>query len=70
MNLEQLIFTWKGRHLVLPPFASKFYHHYLKNRGVDALFYSWKQISNKYAPCFSRIDFVIIPSYIDFLVCS
>ena len=26
MNLDQLIFTWKGRHLVLALFASKAYY--------------------------------------------
>ena len=25
---------------------------------------SGKQMSNNYAPCFNRIDFVVIPSYI------
>ena len=39
----------------------KFYH-----RGVHALFLiiSEKQMINYYAPCFNRIDFIIIPSYI------
>ena len=36
-------------------------------RGVHALFKITlgKQISNYYAPCFYRLDFVGIPSYIE-----
>ena len=41
----------------------KFYHHWLQERGVHAIFLitSRKQMSNNYALCFSRIDFVVIP---------
>ena len=39
----------------------KFYHHPLKRRNVQAIFLntSRKQISNNYAPCFSRNNFAV-----------
>ena len=45
------------------------YSHQLKARELCALLEitSRKQISNNYASCFSRIDFAVIPSYIEFL---
>ena len=44
----------------------KFYHHKLKKHGVHVLFWitSGEQISNNYAPCFKKIDFDVIHSYI------
>ena len=38
----------------------QFYHQGFKKRSV--------QISDNCAPCFSRINFIVIPSYIELLV--
>ena len=48
-----------------------FDRYLLKKRGVDTCFLitSGKQMSNKYALCFNRIDFAVISSYIK-LSCS
>ena len=48
MNIEQLIFTWKGRHLVLALFASIFIHDHLSVVAFEGCncFFSltyWKQ---------------------------
>ena len=46
----------------------KFYHQYLKKKpDANAIFLmtSGKQMSNNYAPCFNRIGFAVIPSYIE-----
>ena len=45
----------------------KFYHHEIKKPGVHTFFWftSGKQMSYYYGPCFYRIDFVFIPSYIE-----
>ena len=39
----------------------------IKKDGVHALFQiaSGKQVRNDYVPCLKKIDFVVIPSYIE-----
>ena len=39
----------------------------LKKRDIQVVFLitSWQQMSYSYVPCFNRINFVVIPSYIE-----
>ena len=43
------------------------FHQQLQKRGVSSIFCisSGKQMNNNYAPCFNKIEFVVIGTYIE-----